>query len=375
MRTPLLKLSAAGLLLVACVAGAAVPGGARIKDIARVQGMRQHALVGYGLVTGLAGTGDSSGNRAARQSLSNTLSQFNLTLPPEAINSRNVAVVMISANLPNYVRPGDAIDVTVTSVGDAKSLVGGNLLLAPMKGPNGKTYVLAQGALTVGGYRYEANGTVGQKNHPTVATVPGGGLVEVAPPAPEMDELDSFTVSLLEPDYTNAARVADAINVALAGSYANARDPDAVVVRVPDSYRGRFVDLMRRIEPLEISPDFRARVVVNERTGTVVSGANVRIAAAAISFGDLRISIVSDNQVSQPTLLRDPSSSIRTETFSNSRIDLQEPSGATLVTQPGGSIADLVQALARLHTSGRDIVSVLKALKASGALHAELVVQ
>lgn len=364
-----------GLLLAAAAASAAVPGGARIKDIARVQGMRQHALVGYGLVTGLAGTGDSSGNRAARQSLSNTLSQFNLTLPPEAINSRNVAVVMISANLPNYVRPGDAIDVTVTSVGDAKSLVGGNLLLAPMKGPNGKTYVLAQGALTVGGYRYEANGTVGQKNHPTVATVPGGGLVEVAPPAPEMDELDSFTVSLLEPDYTNAARVADAINVALAGSYASARDPDAVVVRVPDTYRGRFVDLMRRIEPLEISPDFRARVVVNERTGTVVSGANVRIAPAAISFGDLRISIVSDNQVSQPTLLRDPSSAIRTEAFSNSRIDLQEPSGATLVTQPGGSIADLVQALARLHTSGRDIVSVLKALKASGALHAELVVQ
>ncbi len=350
-------------------------GGARIKDIARVQGMRQHALVGYGLVTGLAGTGDSPGNRAARQSLSNLLSQFNLSLPPEAIASRNVAVVTISANLPNYVRPGDAIDVTVTSIGDAKSLVGGNLLLAPLKGPNGKVYVLAQGALTVGGYRYEANGTVGQKNHPTVATVPGGGLVEAAAPAPDVGDLPSFVVSLLEPDYTNAARVADAINASLGGDYANARDPDSVLVRIPDAYRGRFVDLMRHIEPLEISPDFRARVVVNERTGTVVSGANVRIAPAAISYGDLRISIVSDNAVSQPLLLRDAGAQVRTESYANSRIDLQEQNGATLVTQAGGSIADLVQALARLRTSGRDIVSILKALKASGALHAELVVQ
>jgi flagellar P-ring protein precursor FlgI len=369
-------LSSIGLAaaLMSAPATAAV-GGVRIKDIAHVQSMRQHALVGYGLVTGLAGTGDSPTSRATRQTMSNLLSQFNLTLPPEAIASRNVAVVMISANLPNYMRPGDAIDVTVTSIGDARSLVGGNLLLAPLKGPNGKVYVLAQGPLTVGGYRYEANGTVGQKNHPTVATVPGGGFVEVAPPAPEMSDASSFIVSLLEPDYTNAARVADAINTSLNGNFASARDPDAILVRIPDSYHGRFVELMRRIEPLEIAADFRARVVVNERTGTVVSGASVRIAPAAISYGDLRISIVSDNAVSQPILLRDPTAMVRTEAFSNSRIDLQEQSGATLVTQAGGSIADLVQALARLRTSARDVVSILKALKASGALHAELVVQ
>ncbi|MEO8152125.1 MAG: flagellar basal body P-ring protein FlgI [Rhizobacter sp.] len=353
----------------------AATNGARIKDIARVQGSRAHALVGYGVVTGLAGTGDSLGNRATKQTLSNLLAQFNLSLPPEAITSRNVAVVLVSANLPNFVRQGDAIDITVTSMGDAKSLVGGNLLLTPLKGPNNRTYVLAQGPLTVGGYRYEANGTVGQKNHPTVATVPGGGLVEVAPPAPDIGQQDTFAVSLLEPDYTNAARVADAINAALGAGTALARDPDAVNVRIPESYRNRFVDLMRVIESLEIAPDFRARVVVNERTGTVVSGANVRISQAAISYGDLRISIVSDNSVSQPTLLRDPGDSIRTETVANSRIDLQEQNGATLVTEAGGSIADLVQALGRLHTSARDVVSVLKALKAAGALHAELVVQ
>jgi flagellar P-ring protein precursor FlgI len=355
-----------------CLAAA---DGARIKDIARVQANRAHALVGYGIVTGLAGTGDSQGNRATRQTLANLLAQFNLTLPPEAITSRNVAVVLVSANLPNFVRPGAAIDVTVTSMGDARSLVGGNLLLTPLKAPNDRTYVLAQGPLTVGGYRYEANGTLGQKNHPTVATVPGGGIVEVAPPAPDLAQAGTFAVSLLEPDYTNAARIADAINAALGAGTALARDPDAVDVRIPDAYRSRFVDLMRTIESLEISPDFRARVVVNERTGTVVSGANVRIAQAAISHGDLRISIVTDNSVSQPSLLIDPGVSIRTQAVANSRIDLQEQGGTTLVTQAGGTIADLVEALARLRISGRDVVSVLKALKAAGALHAELVVQ
>lgn len=353
----------------------AAAGGTRIKDIARVQGSRAHALVGYGIVSGLAGTGDSQSNRATRQTLANLLAQFNLTLPPEAISSRNVAVVLVSANLPNFVRQGDSIDVTVTSLGDAKSLEGGNLLLTPLKGPNNRNYVLAQGALTVGGYRFEANGTIGQKNHPTVGTVPGGGTVEIAPPAPDFEQTDTFAVSLMEPDYTNASLVAEAINGALGAGTARARDPDAVDVRIPEAYRRRFVDLMRIIESLEISPDFRARVVVNERTGTVVSGVNVQIASTAISYGDLRISIVTDNTVSQPTLLVNPSAAIRTQTVSNSHIELQEQHGATLVTQPGGTIADLMQALGRLGISARDVVSVLKALKASGALHAELVVQ
>jgi flagellar P-ring protein precursor FlgI len=362
-------------LLCALSVSAWADAGARIKDIARVQGNRMHALVGYGIVSGLSGTGDSPSNRATKQTLANLLAQFNLTLPPEAITSRNVAVVLVSANMPNFARQGDALDVTVTSLGDAKSLEGGNLLLTPLRAPNDRTYVLAQGPLTVGGYRYEANGTVGQKNHPTVGTVPGGGLVEVTPPAPDMTQAESFTVSLLEPDYTNAARIADVINRALGGGTALARDPDAVDVHVPTEYRNRFVDLIRVIEALEIAPDFRARVVVNERTGTVVSGADVRISAAAISYGDLRISIVTDNTVSQPTLLRDPTDAIRTEVVANSRIDLSEQGGATLVTQPGGTIADLMQALSRLRISARDVVSVLKALKSAGALHAELIVQ
>jgi len=223
--TPLGTVIVASSLLGLAAPTCRANDGARIKDIARVQGSRAHALVGYGIVSGLAGTGDSQGNRATKQTLSNLLAQFNLTLPPDAITSRNVAVVLVSANLPNFVHQGDTIDVTVTSMGDAKSLEGGSLLLTPLKAPNDRTYVLAQGALTVGGYRYEANGTVGQKNHPTVATIPGGGLVEVAPPAPDLRQAETFTVSLLEPDYTNAARVADAINGAIGAGTALARDP------------------------------------------------------------------------------------------------------------------------------------------------------
>ena len=356
-------------------ASQAIESGTRIKDIARIQGSRAHALVGYGIVSGLAGTGDSANNKATRQSIANLLAQFNLTIPPESITSRNVAMVLVSADLPNFSRQGDAIDITVTSMGDAKSLVGGNLLLTPLKAPNNRAYVLAQGPLTVGGYRYEANGTVGQKNHPTVATVPGGGVVEVTPPAPSMEESEKFSISLMEADYTNAARVADVINTALGAGTALAHDPESVDVRIPAAYKNRFVELMRTIESLEIAPDFRARVVVNERTGTVVSGANVSIAQAAISYGDLRISIVTDNTVSQPNYVRQAADSVRTVEVANSRIDLQEQTGATLLTQSGGTIADLLQALGRLHTSARDVVSVLKALKAAGALNAELVVQ
>lgn len=367
-------LATAMVMMLPCAVYAAADG-ARIKDIARVQGSRSHALVGYGIVSGLSGSGDSSTNRATRQTLANLLAQFDLALPPEAITSRNVAVVLVSANLPNFVRAGDVIDVTVTSMGDAKSLEGGSLLLTPLKAPNDLTYVLAQGPLTVGGYRFEANGTVGQKNHPTVARIPGGGTVEVAPPSPELSQKETFTVSLLEPDYTNAARIADVINDTLGAGSALARDPDAVDVRIPEGYRARFVDLVRRIESLQIEPDFRARVVVNERTGTVVSGADVRIAAAAISYGDLRISIVTDNTVSQPFLVRQSGDAIRTQSVANSHIDLQESGSTTLVTQPGATIADLVQALGGLRIGARDVVSVLQALKAAGALHAELIVQ
>ncbi|MEY2840133.1 MAG: hypothetical protein RJB60_2432, partial [Pseudomonadota bacterium] len=222
----------------------------RIKDIARIQGQRQHSIVGYGIVTGLAGTGDSASNRATRQSIANMMAQFNLTVPPESVVSRNVAAVMVSAAVPAFARPGDVIDISVTSLGDARSLVGGSLLLAPLKGPDGRIYAMAQGALTVGGYKYDANGNVTQKNHPTAATVPGGATVEWSPPTAvnASQGASSFSISLFDADYTTASRMADTINKELGASAATAIDSQGVEVNVPASYQTRLVDLVRRIE-------------------------------------------------------------------------------------------------------------------------------
>lgn len=349
----------------------------RIKDVARVQGQRQHAIVGYGMVTGLAGTGDSASNRATRQSIANMLAQFDLTLPPEAVTSRNVAAVMVSAQVPAFARPGDAVDVVVTSVGDARSLVGGNLLLAPLKGPDGRVYALAQGALTVGGYKYDANGNVVQKNHPTAATVPAGAVIEISPPVNSSTDRQSegFAIALYEADYTTAARMADAINQQLGGGVAAPMDAQGVAVSVPQIYRGRLVELIRKIEAIEVNTDQRARVVVNERTGTVVAGASVRISPVAISYGDLKISVTSETNVSQPIVVGGYNPGITSVPYTNTRVDVREQNGGTLVTGQGGTVSDLVQALARFKTHTRDMVSILKALKAAGALHAELVVQ
>lgn len=362
-------------LMAAATPGIAAGTGSRVKDMARVQGARLHPLFGYGIVTGLAGTGDSPANKATRQSLANLYSQFDIALPAEAVTSRNVAAVMVSASLPAYAHQGDTLDLTVTSVGDARSLVGGMLLITALLGPDGKTYALAQGPLTVGGYKYDANGTLGQKNHPTVATVPGGASVELEPPRSEMQDREALTLTLLEPDFTNTARIADAVNSAFPGANARPTDNEGVRVQVPAIYRGRFVDFVRQLEALEFQPDAPSRVVVNERTGTVIAGARVRVSPVAISYGDLKISIATDNSVSQPQLVSGLLPGVGTERVVNSRVDVQEPAGATLVTPSGGTVADLVQALARLKTNARDVVSILKALKAAGALHADLIVQ
>lgn len=380
MRALYVFLAGAGLLLQAAITAnvaQAATAAVRIKDIARVQGQRQHALVGYGLVTGLAGTGDAPGNRATRQSIANLLSQFNVGIPADAVSSRNVAAVMVSAYLPATARSGDVVDITVSSMGDARSLVGGALLVTPLKGPDGRVYALAQGPLTVGGYKYDANGNVVQKNHPTTATVPGGASIEAALPirADTAEAGSVLSISLADADFTTAGRIAEAINRELGGNTAEAVDAQGVAVRVPAQYRGRLVDLVRRIEVLEVDPDQRARVVINERTGTVVAGADVRISPVAISYGDLKISVVSETAVSQPTLVARPSSGIVTLPYTNTRVDVQEPSGGSLVTQRGGTVADLVQALTKLKTNTRDIVSILKALKSAGSLHAELIVQ
>lgn len=365
--------------------GAALPAGTtgtadapvRVKDLGRLQGWRDNALVGYGLVTGLAGTGDSPSNKATRQALSNLLSQFNLALPADQIQSRNVAVVMVTAALPVQAREGDAIDITVTSSGDARSLVGGTLLMTPLRAANGRTYALAQGPLSVGGYRYDANGNVVQKNHPTVGSVPGGATVEVGMPRPA-GEPTQVTFVLGNPDYTTAMRVAAAINQSLGADLADARDASGIEIRIPEDDRSRPVPFLARLENVLVEPDRRAKVVINERTGTVVAGGDVRIQRVAVSHGDLRVSITSETSVSQPgtggSYVGGYLPGVRTAQVTNTQVDVTENPGTGFLAS-GNTVADLVQALARMRTNTRDIISILRAVKAAGALHAELVVQ
>ncbi len=346
----------------------------RVKDLGKLQGWRENALVGTGIVTGLAGTGDSPTNRAARQALSNAMAQFNLTVPADQVQSRNVAVVMVSASLPTFAREGDTLDVTVTSTGDSRSLLGGSLLLTPLKAPNGRVYALAQGPLSVGGYRYDANGNVVQKNHPTVGSVPGGATVEVGVSAQMVDSRNNVTFVLSQADYTTANRVAAAINSQVAPGIALARDASGIDIQVPEADRGRLVAFLARLEGVTVEPDRRARVVVNERTGTVVSGGDVRISKVAISHGDLKISIAEYNAVSQPGLVVNPGPGVRTEAVTNTQVTVSEQQGGQFISG-ASTVADLVQSLSRMKTPTRDIISILRAVKAAGALHADLVVQ
>lgn len=374
-----LALWALGLALVAGAAAlTALPvyGEAiRIKDLGKFAGWRDNALVGYGLVTGLAGTGDSSGNKATRQSIANLLSQFDFVIAPDQIQSRNVALAIVTATLPPFARAGDAIDVTVTSLGDARSLVGGSLLMTSLKGPNQRVYALAQGAVSVGGYKYDLNGNVVQKNHPTVGSIPGGATVEVGVTSQMVAADDTVTFVLLEPDYTTATRAAESINAAFGPATASPADAAGVAIHVPPAERAQIVAFLTRVENLAIEPDRRAKVVINERTGTVVAGGDVRISRVAISHGDLKVSIATEYQVSQPLTVGRANPGIRTQVVPNTRVDVEERNETGFVVSPSSTVAELVQSLTRIKTNTRDIISILRAIKAAGALHAELVVQ
>jgi flagellar P-ring protein precursor FlgI len=345
----------------------------RVKDLGRLRGWRENALVGYGIVTGLAGTGDSPTSRTTRQTLANVLSQFNVTVAADQIQSRNVAVVMVSAELPPFAREGDTLDVTVTSAGDARSLLGGSLLLAPLKAPNGRVHALAQGPLSVGGYRYDANGNVVQKNHPTVGTIPNGATVEVGVHAEVMGPDQSVTFVLNDSDYTTADRIASAINAQVGSGLAQARDAAGIEVLVPEGERDHLVRFVARLENVTVEPDRRARVVINERTGTVVSGGDVHISRVAISHGDLKVSIAEQNSASQPIGAYQTGPGVRTAIVTNTRVDVTEQGG--YVAPENNTVADLVQSLSKLKINSRDIISILQAIKAAGALRAELVIQ
>jgi flagellar P-ring protein precursor FlgI len=351
-------------------------GGVRLKDLGRIDGVRDNMIVGYGVVTGLAGTGDSSRSQATLQSIVNALQSFGVNVTISQLSTRNVAGVMVVATLPAYARPGDKLDVNVSSAGDARSLAGGTLLMMPLYGPDKAIYALAQGPLSVGGYKYELNGNSVQRNHPTAGTISEGATVERNVAAKIIKDDQRIEVLLSDPDYTTASRVAEAINANLRTPVAHALDAGRIAVQVPLADRDRLVDFVALVENTIVQPDQRARVVVNERTGTVVSGADVRISAVTVTHGNLRVAIATDYLVSQPTgVFVRPSSSIATQVVPQTRVEVNEEN-VNVVSLPSDTrVADLVEALNKIKTNTRDVIAVLQSIKAAGALHAELILQ
>ena len=343
--------------------------GVRIKDIADIKGVRSNQLVGYGLVVGLNGTGDSDDSTFTNQSMAAMLEKMGVTVLPENIEVENVAAVMVTADLPAFARTGGRIDVLVSSIGDAENLQGGTLLFTPLKAANNQVYAVAQGPISTGGFQVgSASGSGVQKNFPTVGRVVNGALVEKEIKT-NFNAKQSLTLTLHNPDFTTASRVARAINIAFYEPIARTHDAGTIEVKVPAKYRGNTVPMVTMIERLGVTPDTVSKIVINERTGTVIMGENVRIATIAIAHGNLSVEIREDQRVSQPLPL---SRGGRTVVVPESDVLVEEGNNPLYVVDSGVSIGEVVKALNALGVSPRDLIAIFQALKAAGALQAEL---
>jgi flagellar P-ring protein precursor FlgI len=353
---------------VFCFCGQAF--GARIKDIADIKGVRQNQLVGYGLVVGLNGTGDDSNNAVfTTQSMVSMLEKMGVTVTSEDIEVDNVAAVMVTTNLPAFARSGSRIDVLVSSIGDAEDLQGGTLIFTPLKGADGQVYAVAQGPISTGGFVVGSDSGSGvQKNFPTVGRVVNGALIEKEIPN-KFNQKESLTLTLHSPDFTTSSRVARAINIALYDQIARSRDAGTIEVKVPGKYMGNVVALVTMIESLGVTPDTVSKVIINERTGTVIMGENVRISTVAIAHGNLSIEIKEDSNVSQPLPFSRGGETVVTP---ESQVLVREGNNPIYLVNSGVSIAAVVKALNALGVSPRDLISIFQALKAAGALQAEL---
>ncbi|NOS71970.1 MAG: flagellar basal body P-ring protein FlgI [Verrucomicrobia bacterium] len=361
------------VLFVVCVfCGNQCFAGSRVKDLAMLAGARENQLVGYGLVTGLAGDGDKDPVYTV-QSVANMLQRFGINVPATTLSSKNIAAVMITADIPAFVKNGTRLDVVVSAIGDAKSLQGGVLLQTPLIGADGKVYAVAQGTLAVGGFLGGAGGAGGatvQKNHPTVAQISGGALVEREIPTEVVK--DNFVELLLrDPDFTSAARMAAAINARFTNS-AEAIDSTSVRVKVPEAQAKSPVDFIARIEAVEVTPDVPARVIINERTGTIVATARIRIAECAVSHGDLTISIASTVDVSQPNPLSSTGTTVATP---RTDTKVEEKKGQFVALPEMPTVEKVAAGLNAIGVSARDMMAIFQAMKQAGALQAELVMR
>jgi len=341
----------------------------RIKDIARIQGIYDQPICGYGLVVGLNGTGDSSGAMFTVQSVINMMKRFGIDVPQNRISIKNVAAVIVTAELPFFSKVGGRIDVLVSSIGDAKSISGGTLLVTPLALPNGKLCVLAQGAISVGGFSANTGTDENsvQKNHPTVGRVPNGGLVQYVPIA-NYAEGDSLLIVLNDPDFTTASRAVSSINSAFQG-IAKAVDATSISITIPESAKNDLVSFISQLENFTLVPDSVAEVVIDERTGTIVVGKDVKISPVAISHGNLNIQIKTAEEVFQPPAHSDG----ETVVIKNEEMNVQEENKEMKIIPGGATIDEVVQALNLLGVSPRDMIIILQVIKKAGALHARLV--
>ena len=345
-------------------------GAVRIKDIADIKGVRGNQLVGYGLVVGLEGTGDTDDSLFTIQSLASLLEKMGVTVQTDDIEDvENVAAVMVTTDLPAFATLGSRIDVLVSSIGDAENLQGGTLLFTPLKAADSRVYAVAQGPVSTGGFAVSGNsGDQVQKNFPTVGRVVGGALVEKEIHS-NFNQKDSLTLALHKADFTTATRVAQAINRAFYSQLAQTENGGSIQVKVPDNYRGKTVQFVTMIESLGVTPDMVSKIVVNERTGTVIMGENVRISTIAIAHGNLSIQIDESQNVSQPLPFSRGGETVVTP---ESDILVKEGKNPLFLVESGVSIGEVVKALNVLGVTPRDLIAIFQALKAAGALQAEL---
>jgi flagellar P-ring protein precursor FlgI len=370
-RFPLRRLCS--LLLTAIVSFAGATEGlaaSRIKDIVTFEGVRENQLVGYGLVVGLNGTGDTLRNGGfTKQSLLSMLNRLGVKPTEEGLESKNVAAVMVTATLPPFARQGGRVDVTVSALGDADNLLGGTLLVTPLLGADGEVYAVAQGQVGVGGFSAKGDAASVTKGVPTSGRIADGAIVE-REIGHDLASRRSLKLNLRNPDFTTARRIADAVNAFLGAAVAQSTDPSTVLVNVPETYASQVVALLTDIEQLRIQPDQLARVVINEQTGIIVMGENVRVSTVAIAQGNLTIRITEAPQVSQPAPFAETG---ETTVVPRTEIEVDEEGGNRMAVVRGGvTLQELVNGLNALGLGPRDMIGILQAIKAAGALHAEL---
>jgi flagellar P-ring protein FlgI len=343
-------------------------GTSRIKDLANVEGVRQNQLIGYGLVVGLNGTGDTLNNIPfTRQSLQAMLERLGVNIRGQTLRTGNVAAVMVTANLPAFGTQGSRIDVTVSALGDSKSLNGGTLLVTPLLGADGNVYAVAQGSLAIAGFQAEGDAAKIVRGVPTVGRISNGAIIEREIEF-ALNRLNQVRLALRNQDFTTAKRIAAAINDFTGGHIAEPLDSSTVQVNVPQQYAGNVVALLTEIEQLQIEPDLPAKIVIDERSGIIVMGRDVRVSTVAVAQGNLTVTISETPQVSQPN----PLSRGQTVVVPRTRVGVQEDGRKLAMVREGVSLQQLVDGLNALGVGPRDLIAILQAIKASGAIQADI---